>query len=79
MSALVEVLRGIQTGRDSRAVLAPGHYANVLDVDGKTGLALSTDGVGTKVIVAEQLGRVDLLVRTVETDDRHLDGIPVLT
>jgi phosphoribosylformylglycinamidine cyclo-ligase len=59
VTALVEVLRGIQTGRDSRAVLAPGHYANVLDVDGKTGLALSTDGVGTKVIVAEQLNRFD--------------------
>jgi hypothetical protein len=29
--------------------------------------------------VAEQLSRVDLLVRTVETDDRHFDGIPVLT
>src|SRR5918999_5134833 len=59
VSALVEVLRGIQTGRDSRAVLAPGHYANVLSIDGKTGLALSTDGVGTKVIVAEQLNRFD--------------------
>jgi phosphoribosylformylglycinamidine cyclo-ligase len=59
VAALVEVLRGIKTGRDSRAVLAPGHYANVLSVDGKTGLALSTDGVGTKVIVAEQLNRFD--------------------
>jgi phosphoribosylformylglycinamidine cyclo-ligase len=59
VSALVEVLRGIQTGRGSRAALAPGHYANVLDVDGATGLALSTDGVGTKVIVAEQLNRFD--------------------
>jgi phosphoribosylformylglycinamidine cyclo-ligase len=59
VTALVEVLRGIQTGRDSRAVLAPGHYANVLRLDGKTGLALSTDGVGTKVVVAEQLRRFD--------------------
>jgi phosphoribosylformylglycinamidine cyclo-ligase len=59
VSALVEVLRGIQTGRDSRAVLAPGHYANVLSIDGDAGLALSTDGVGSKVIVAEQLNRFD--------------------
>jgi phosphoribosylformylglycinamidine cyclo-ligase len=59
VTALVEVLRGIQTGRDSRAALASGHYANVLRLDGETGLALSTDGVGTKVIVAEQLGRFD--------------------
>jgi phosphoribosylformylglycinamidine cyclo-ligase len=58
-TALVEVLRGIQTGRESRAALAPGHYANVLRLDGGVGLALSTDGVGTKVIVAEQLGRFD--------------------
>jgi phosphoribosylformylglycinamidine cyclo-ligase len=59
VGALVEVLRGIQTGRGSRAALASGHYANVLRLDGGMGLALSTDGVGTKVIVAEQLGRFD--------------------
>ncbi|HYZ70622.1 MAG TPA: phosphoribosylformylglycinamidine cyclo-ligase, partial [Thermoleophilaceae bacterium] len=35
------------------------HYANVLRLDERTGLALSTDGVGTKLIVAEQLGRFD--------------------
>jgi phosphoribosylformylglycinamidine cyclo-ligase len=59
VTALVEVLRGIHTGRDSRAVLPAGHYANVLTIDGSTGLALSTDGVGSKVIVAEQLNRFD--------------------
>jgi phosphoribosylformylglycinamidine cyclo-ligase len=59
VGALVEVLRGIQTGRGSRAALPSGHYANVLRLDGGKGLALSTDGVGTKVIVAEQLGRFD--------------------
>jgi phosphoribosylformylglycinamidine cyclo-ligase len=31
----------------------------VLRVDDRTGIALSTDGVGSKVIVAEQLGRYD--------------------
>ena len=29
--------------------------------------------------VAEQLRRVDLLMRTVKTDDRHFYGVPVLT
>lgn len=59
VAALVEVLRTIDTGRPSRAVLGSGHYANVLRLAGDSGLALSTDGVGTKLIVAEQLGRYD--------------------
>src|SRR6266513_2249057 len=42
----------------SRAVLRSGHYAAVIELNG-VGLALSTDGVGSKVIVAEQLGRYD--------------------
>src|SRR3954467_2495900 len=59
VAALVDVLARIETGRDSRAELASGHYANVLDIGGGMGLALSTDGVGSKVIVAEQLARFD--------------------
>src|ERR671922_2487719 len=59
VSALVEVLRGIDTGRESRAALESGHYANVLRIGDNLGLALSCDGVGTKLIVAEQLGRLD--------------------
>jgi phosphoribosylformylglycinamidine cyclo-ligase len=59
VAALVGVLRGIETGRGSRAALPSGHYANVLRIEGDLGIALSTDGVGTKVIVAEQLGRFD--------------------
>jgi phosphoribosylformylglycinamidine cyclo-ligase len=44
---------------ESRQVLASGHYANVVRIDERTGIALSTDGVGTKLVVAEQLGRWD--------------------
>jgi phosphoribosylformylglycinamidine cyclo-ligase len=44
---------------ESRQVLASGHYANVIRLDERTGIALSTDGVGTKLLVAEQLGRWD--------------------
>ena len=40
-------------------MLASGHYANVVRLDERTGIALSTDGVGTKLLVAEQLGRWD--------------------
>ena len=59
VASLVAVLSGIDTGRPSRAALASGHYANVLRLDETHGLALSCDGVGTKIIVAEQLGRLD--------------------
>ena len=41
--------------------LRPGHYATVLRLDDRRGLALSTDGVGSKVIVAEALGRFDTI------------------
>jgi phosphoribosylformylglycinamidine cyclo-ligase len=44
---------------ESRQVLASGHYANVVRLDERTGIALSTDGVGTKLVIAEQLGRWD--------------------
>jgi phosphoribosylformylglycinamidine cyclo-ligase len=57
--ALVDVLAGIQTGLPSRSALASGHYASVLRLDDSRGLALSCDGVGTKVVVAEALGRLD--------------------
>jgi phosphoribosylformylglycinamidine cyclo-ligase len=57
--ALVDVLRTIEPGRPSRSVLPPGHYASVLRLTDTLGLALCCDGVGTKVIVAEQTGRYD--------------------
>jgi phosphoribosylformylglycinamidine cyclo-ligase len=59
VGALVAVLAGIETGSPSRSVLASGHYAAVLRLDDRRGLALSCDGVGSKVIVAERLGRLD--------------------
>jgi len=59
VAALVAALGAIDTGGPSRAVLGSGHYANVLRLDDRTGIALSTDGVGTKLIVAEQLDRFD--------------------
>src|ERR671914_374798 len=59
VAALVEVLRTIDPGRPSRAVLGSGHYANVLRLNERTGIALSTDGVGSKIIVAEEMGKYD--------------------
>jgi phosphoribosylformylglycinamidine cyclo-ligase len=59
LAGLVAVLRGIDTGKPSRSVLESGHYAAVLRLDDRVGLAFGTDGVGSKVIVAEQVGRYD--------------------
>jgi len=57
--ALVEVLKTIDPGRPSASVLGSGHYANVLRVAPNLGIAVCADGVGSKVIVAEQTGRYD--------------------
>jgi phosphoribosylformylglycinamidine cyclo-ligase len=57
VAGLVNALGAIQLGRPSRQVPLPGHYASVIKLDERTGIALSTDGVGTKLLVAEQLGR----------------------
>jgi phosphoribosylformylglycinamidine cyclo-ligase len=59
VAALVDVLRTIDTGRASRTVPLPGHFAAVLDVAPNLGIAVGTDGVGSKLIVAEQAGRYD--------------------
>jgi len=59
VAGLVKALGAIQLGRPSRQVPLPGHYASVIKLDERTGIALSTDGVGTKLLVAEQLGRFD--------------------
>jgi phosphoribosylformylglycinamidine cyclo-ligase len=59
VAGLVKALGAIQLGRPSRQVPLPGHYASVIKLDERTGIALSTDGVGTKLQIAEQLGRFD--------------------
>jgi phosphoribosylformylglycinamidine cyclo-ligase len=61
VEALVSSLREIDTGKPSRVVSLPGHYASVLRVNDRTGLAMSTDTVGTKMVVAESLGRYDTI------------------
>jgi phosphoribosylformylglycinamidine cyclo-ligase len=59
VAGLVRALGTIRLDRPSRQVPLPGHYASVIRIDERTGIALSTDGVGTKLLVAEQLGRFD--------------------
>lgn len=61
VAGLVKALAAIELGRPSRQVPLPGHYASVIRLDERTGIALSTDGVGTKLVIAEQLGRFDTI------------------
>jgi phosphoribosylformylglycinamidine cyclo-ligase len=58
VAALVSALSA-SAPAESRQVLASGHYANVIRLGDRIGIAVSTDGVGTKLVVAEQLGRWD--------------------
>jgi phosphoribosylformylglycinamidine cyclo-ligase len=57
--AVAALVAALGKPEKSRSVLASGHYANVIALDDETGIALSTDGVGTKLLVAERLGRYD--------------------
>jgi phosphoribosylformylglycinamidine cyclo-ligase len=59
VDARVSVLRTIELGRPSASVLASGHYASVLRVTPDLGIALCTDGVGSKLVVAEQADRLE--------------------
>jgi len=47
--------------RRGRPVLPNGFFANVLDLGTGQGLAISTDGVGTKLLVALATGRFDTI------------------
>jgi phosphoribosylformylglycinamidine cyclo-ligase len=58
---LVGALKGIDLGRPSRQVELPGHYAAVIALDDRTGIAMSTDGVGTKLLIAEAMDRYDTI------------------
>ncbi|HVL95331.1 MAG TPA: phosphoribosylformylglycinamidine cyclo-ligase [Solirubrobacteraceae bacterium] len=61
VAAIVRALGTIDTGRPSRSVAPPGHYAAVLEVAPNLGIAIGTDSAGSKVIVAEQTGRFDTI------------------
>jgi phosphoribosylformylglycinamidine cyclo-ligase len=61
VAGLVRALGAIDLGRPSAQVPLPGHYASVIKIGEELGIALSTDGVGTKLVLAEQLGRFDTI------------------
>jgi phosphoribosylformylglycinamidine cyclo-ligase len=59
VAGLVRALGAINLGRPSAQVPLPGHYASVIKFDERNGVAFSTDGVGTKLVVAEEMGKFD--------------------
>ena len=59
VAALVKSLGRIDTGKPKLSIDLPGHYASVLRLNDNVGIALTTDGVGTKLLIAEELGRWD--------------------
>jgi len=61
VAALVGHLERIETGKPGRTVPLPGHYASVLRIDEGRGIAFATDGVGTKMVIAERLGRFETI------------------
>ena len=52
------VLNNDQIGK---VQLPIGYFANVIDIGGGVGLAICTDGVGSKAIVAEMMGKYDTI------------------
>jgi phosphoribosylformylglycinamidine cyclo-ligase len=59
VAGLVRALGAIDLERPSAQIPLPGHYASVVRFDERNGIAFSTDGVGTKLVVAEELGKFD--------------------
>ena len=60
------LLRALQptfgfAGDAARPVIDFGYYANVIPVAADLGIAISTDGVGTKILVAQALGKYDTI------------------
>ncbi|MDI6689987.1 MAG: phosphoribosylformylglycinamidine cyclo-ligase [Actinomycetota bacterium] len=43
------------------AKLKMGYFANVIDIGRNMGIAISTDGVGTKVLIAQMMGKYDTI------------------
>ena len=57
-------------GEVGRPVLENGFYANVHDLGNDLGIAVSTDGVGTKLLVAELAGALRHRGHRLRRDER---------
>ncbi len=61
VAALVAHLGAIETGKPSRVVPLPGPLRERAADRRQPGIAFGTDGVGTKMVVAEELGRFETI------------------
>lgn len=58
---LLNWLRRTTTVSDAPVKLDFGYFANVLDIGNNMGIAISTDGVGTKTIIAQMMDKYDTI------------------
>ncbi|MEM3737427.1 MAG: phosphoribosylformylglycinamidine cyclo-ligase [Candidatus Bathyarchaeia archaeon] len=58
---LVEETFRLRAGRFGEVITGFGHYASLIDIGGGQALALHVDGCGTKVLIAQLLGRYDTI------------------
>lgn len=49
----------LRAGKKGAPLIPIGHYAGLIDLGGRSALALHTDGVGSKVLIAQQLRKFD--------------------
>ena len=63
LTDLTTLLRKTFTNRKGigRVMLPLGYFANVIALGENLGLAISTDGVGTKILVSQMLGKFDTI------------------
>jgi phosphoribosylformylglycinamidine cyclo-ligase len=63
LAKIIAAIRGTWpvTGQPGAVALDIGYFANVIDIGGGMGLALCTDGVGSKSIIADMLKKYDTI------------------
>ena len=64
IAAIVEEVRKtlkFRQGKEGEGVNLAGHFSGLIRIGSSRALALASDGVGSKILVAEQLGRYDTL------------------
>jgi phosphoribosylformylglycinamidine cyclo-ligase len=62
--AIAEHLKGtlrLRQGKAGESLLGVGHFAGLVKLDEKRALALSADGVGTKILVARAMNKYDTI------------------
>ena len=61
MGALLETTFSYRAGKVGAPLMPIGYYAGLIDIGHGNALAMHADGVGTKVLVAQEVGRFDTI------------------